>query len=112
MTREVYADNFPDPFVLRTDDGYLAFATNGRLGNVPMLRSDDLLSWEEVGDALGGLPAWSSPPRVWAPEVMRFADDRYVMYYTLADTDGTADPDLRRRILPYARGHVAAARPV
>ena len=81
---EVYADNFPDPFVLKTDDGYLAFATNGRLGNVPMLRSADLLTWEEAGDALEALPAWSVP-RVWAPEVVERSAGRYLLYYTTGD---------------------------
>ena len=82
---EVYAGNFADPFVLAVGDVFYAFATNGPLGNVQTLRSTDLQSWEPVGDALPTLPAWTTPGRVWAPEVVAHGPDRYVMYYTSAD---------------------------
>ncbi|MFB6723371.1 glycoside hydrolase family 43 protein [Kribbella sp. NPDC056345] len=82
---EVYAGNFADPFVLAVADEFYAFATNGPLGNVQTLRSTDLTTWEPVGDALPTLPAWTTPGRVWAPEVVAHGPDRYVMYYTSAD---------------------------
>jgi hypothetical protein len=39
-----------------------------------------------VGDALPVLAPWTAPGRVWAPEVAVHATNRYVMYYTSADT--------------------------
>jgi len=85
FTNPVYDDNFADPQVIAVGNGYFAFATNGKLGNVQTLKSADLVSWEQVGDALPSLPDWTSPGRVWAPEVAVHAPDRYVMYYTTRD---------------------------
>ncbi|MEU4288426.1 glycoside hydrolase family 43 protein [Kribbella sp. NPDC026596] len=85
FSNPVYGNNFADPFVVAVDNMYYAFATNGALGNVQTLRSPDLVSWDEVGDALPVLPSWTSPGRVWAPEVAVHAADRYVMYYTSRD---------------------------
>jgi hypothetical protein len=85
FTNPVYGGNFADPHVIAVDGGYYAFATNGPLGNVQTLRSADLVSWDQVGDALPELPAWSSPGKVWEPEVAVHAPDRFVMYYTTSD---------------------------
>jgi beta-xylosidase len=87
FTNPVYDGNFADPAVIAVGNGFYAFATNGPLGNVQTLKSADLVAWEQVGDALPSLPDWSSPGRVWAPEVAVHGPDRYVMYYT---TRGTA----------------------
>jgi beta-xylosidase len=85
----VYEGNFPDPFVLRIQDGrvgegarFYAYATNGTLGNVQLLASDDLRTWREVGDAMPALATWVIPRRTWAPEVLPLPDGRYAMYYT------------------------------
>jgi len=85
FTNPVYDDNFADPQIIVVGNSYYAYATNGPLGNVQTLRSTNLLSWERVGDALPSLPDWTSPGRVWAPEVAVHAPDRYVMYYTTRD---------------------------
>lgn len=85
FTNPVYDDNFPDPQIIAVGNGYYAFATNGKLGNVQTLKSVDLVSWEQVGDALPSLPDWTTPGRVWAPEIAVHAPDRYVMYYTTRD---------------------------
>jgi len=86
FSNPVYGNNFADPQVVAVDNLYYAFATNGVLGNVQTLKSLDLVSWDEVGDALPVVPSWTTPGRVWAPEVAVHAADRYVMYYTSADT--------------------------
>ncbi|MBM7784166.1 glycoside hydrolase family 43 protein [Tenggerimyces flavus] len=85
----VYEGNFPDPFVLRIEDErvgegahYYAYATNGTLGNVQLLASEDLSTWREVGDAMPALASWVIPGRTWAPEVLPWPDGRYAMYYT------------------------------
>ncbi|GAA1564071.1 glycoside hydrolase family 43 protein [Kribbella sancticallisti] len=85
FTNPVYDNNFADPHVIAAGEKYYAFATNGPLGNIQTLKSPDLVSWEQVGDALPSLPAWSSAGKVWAPEVAVHGADRYVMYYTTAD---------------------------
>jgi beta-xylosidase len=80
----VYDGNFADPFVLEVDGSYLAFATNGPTGKIQTMRSNDLVEWEQIGDALPQLPEWSTPGKVWAPEVAKHAADRYLLYYTTA----------------------------
>jgi beta-xylosidase len=85
FTNPVYDNNFADPQVIAVGDTYYAFATNGPLGNIQTLRSTDLVSWDQVGDALPSLPEWSRPGKVWAPEVAVHAPHRYVAYYTTAD---------------------------
>ncbi|WP_020386671.1 glycoside hydrolase family 43 protein [Kribbella catacumbae] len=86
FTNPVYDNNFADPHVIAVGDQYYAYATNGPLGNVQTLKSTDLVSWDQVGDALPSLPAWTSPGKVWAPEVAVQGTDRFVMYYTTSDT--------------------------
>lgn len=86
FTNPVYDNNFADPQVIAVGDQYYAYATNGPLGNVQTLKSTDLVSWDQVGDAMPSLPAWTSPGKVWAPEVAVQGTDRFVMYYTTSDT--------------------------
>lgn len=86
-TNPVYDQNFADPFVLADGDSYLAFATNGPAGKIQTLRSSNLTEWEQVGDALPQLPEWSTPGKVWAPEVVKHSEGRYLLYYT-TDSNG------------------------
>ena len=80
-TNPVYAGDFPDPFVLRVENIYYAYATNSGDVNIQLMRSTDLVNWEYLGDALEKLPDWSDG-EVWAPSVLR-RGDKYVLYYTL-----------------------------
>lgn len=79
----VFADDFPDPFVVRGDDGWYAFATNTGWGNVPTARSDDLATFTAVGDAMPTLPDWAASGQslTWAPGVLR-RGDLWVLYFT------------------------------
>lgn len=79
--------DFPDPFVLRDGDSYVAFATGARGRNIQVARSRDLRSWSPIAEALPQLPAWAAREKgfTWAPAVLR-RGDRYVLYYTAADT--------------------------
>jgi arabinan endo-1,5-alpha-L-arabinosidase len=75
--------NVPDPDTLLADGNYYIYVTNGELGNVPVFRSDDLTSFEPVGDALPVMPDWAKRHFTWAPEVTHFpASDGYVLYFT------------------------------
>jgi GH43 family beta-xylosidase len=82
-----YTGYFADPFVLRTEAGYVAYGTgstvDGRVFEV--LRSDDLSRWERVGGALEPLGEdWATD--YWAPEVAA-ADGAYFMYYSAGTGD-------------------------
>lgn len=83
----VLDSDFPDPATVRAPDGFTyAYATqgrhDGRMLNIQVARSRDLVSWERVGDALPVKPAWASRTQdFWAPHVHR-ADDRYYLYYS------------------------------
>ncbi len=90
----VIKENFADPFLLKADDGYwYAYATNlslprmsAAIKNIQVARSQDLLRWEMLPDALPVLPKWAKAAGslVWAPEVAKL-DQNYVMYYTARD---------------------------
>ena len=83
----VFESNFPDPHVIRVGKEYHAYATNGPAGNVPTLRSTDLVEWTEGADAMPELAPWVEPGKTWAPEVLRRADGKYVLYYTAASSE-------------------------
>lgn len=94
-------ENFPDPDVLQVDDTYYAYATttydpgSGLGSNIQVARSTDLVTWEELPDALPELAAWSGLTTLfqpllhsatWAPDVTQIGE-RYVMYYTTPAVD-------------------------
>jgi arabinan endo-1,5-alpha-L-arabinosidase len=85
--------DFPDPAVIRDVDGWFyAYGTqsesDGRMLNVQVARSRDLVLWEHLGDALPQKPRWAAAKQViWAPHVIHDpALRRYFMYYS-------AEPD-------------------
>lgn len=83
----------PDPTVIESDGTFYLYATEGTsTKGVPIMKSEDLVTWEEAGyvftdetrpawfiSSTSGLPGGS----VWAPDV-NFIDGRFVMYYSLA----------------------------
>jgi beta-xylosidase len=81
--QRVYAENFPDPHVIAVGDMFYAYATNGDAGNLPVIRSADLHSWEAAGDAMPELASWVFAGRTWAPGVVA-VDDSFIAYYTAA----------------------------
>ena len=68
----VYGSSFPDPGSLRdSSTDYYAYGTGGRF---PILKSADLVHWEEVGRAFSSRPSWvvqSGDWHPWAPSVLR-----------------------------------------
>ena len=83
FTNPVVDTDVPDPMIIADDDGgWWAFATNGDGANIQTFRSTDLVTWEQAPDALPQLPAWTAGGDVWAPEVARADDGRWLMYYT------------------------------
>jgi len=85
----VFARNFPDPFILPHNGGFLAYATNPdrAVANVQMARSPDLVSWElireggRLHDAMPDLPRWAREGWTWAPEVLAHGG-KYLLYFT------------------------------
>lgn len=94
-------ENFPDPDVVQVGDVFYAYATTnydpgtGQGSNIQVARSEDLVTWERLPDALPELASWSGLTTLlqrllhaatWAPDVTRVGD-RYVMYYTTPAVD-------------------------
>jgi beta-xylosidase len=82
-TNPVFRADFADPFVLRDEARYYAFATNANGRNVRAATSNDLSTWTELPDALPVLPAWAMAHAslTWAPSVLRRGSS-FVLYYT------------------------------
>ena len=83
-------ENFPDPHVIVDGDTFYAYATNGDAGNMPVIRSTDLRTWEAAGDAMPELASWVFAGRTWAPGVIAL-DDSFIAFYTAAEL-GTGLP--------------------
>jgi beta-xylosidase len=87
----VFQEDFPDAFILRHGQEFIAYATNNG-PNVPMATSRDLIHWSFVTDpgsglrrdALPRLGAWAKTGFTWAPEVLTL-NGRYLLYYTASD---------------------------
>jgi arabinan endo-1,5-alpha-L-arabinosidase len=83
----VLDSDFPDPAVIRAADGYFyVYGTQGNLGgrmlNIQVARSSDLVRWERLGDALPVKPDWASATQdFWAPHVAEH-DGTYFLYYS------------------------------
>lgn len=82
----VFPRDFPDPFVLKYRGEYWAYCTgyqtDGRVFGI--LRSRDLVNWQEMGSAMEPLPG--SHSCYWAPEVT-YDNGRFYLYYSVGDEE-------------------------
>ncbi|MCW2950207.1 MAG: hypothetical protein JWN41_1220 [Thermoleophilia bacterium] len=85
FTNPVHQAPFADPFVLEHAGGYYAYGTPPEPGFVPVLVSDDLVTWHPAGDALR--VAADADRFHWAPEVA-WDGERFWMYYSCGGPDG------------------------
>ncbi len=95
---KTFADTFADPAIIRAKDGYwYAYGTSDPLTEgendyhlLPTARSDDLVSWDYVGDAFDddNAPVWMDVPEMWAPDI-RYFNGRYYLYYVVTETTVT-----------------------
>ena len=89
----VLDENFPDPTIIRAADGwYYAYGTQtkraGRIINLQVARSADLITWKHLGEGLPEKPRWAADSqKIWAPHVSEHGG-RYYLYYS-ARPDGT-----------------------
>jgi beta-xylosidase len=81
---------------------YYAYATQVGLTEVPTIRSNDLVHWQWVGDALARLPSWATWGNLWAPTVLP-RGATFVMYYTTHDS-ATDRQCLSRAVSPVPQG--------
>ena len=94
----VLDEDFPDPAVIRADDGhYYAYGTqtlrDGQWINIQLARSADLVRWELLGDALPEKPDWARTTQdFWAPSVI-FDGSTYFMYYSATPDTHREGPD-------------------
>lgn len=85
-TNPVYAGSMPDPFVLSHQGIYYAFGTTGNErksdGRIfTLLRSNDLVNWQELGGALTE-PTSDRDYQFWAPEVA-YEGGAFYLYYAM-----------------------------
>ena len=85
----VYPFDFPDPAVLHVGASYFAYATNSVEGNIAIIESTDLVTWNMVGNALPSLPGWVTPGATWAPGVLQVGGT-FDLYYS-AKVAGTGN---------------------
>jgi hypothetical protein len=83
-TNPVFAGSMPDPSVLKHGNEYFAFGTTGNHprpdGRIyTVLRSTNLVDWEDLGGALAP-PVPNSAYHYWAPEAVEHGGKFYLYY--------------------------------
>lgn len=82
LSGPVTPGDFPDPFVLTTPSGYVAYGTNAAGANVQVRTSPDLSAWTVHADALPNLPSWADPGFTWSPSVL-VRGQAYALWYVV-----------------------------
>ncbi len=90
-------NNAHDPAIIKTDQGYYVYSTDVRVAGEPkpgvmVRKSEDLIHWTWVGQALSGIPQealdWTGATNLWAPDVIQVGDT-YRMYYSASSFGST-----------------------
>ena len=96
VTGPAISTNFQDPSVLQVDGTYYGYAgpngnTVGTTSNVITATSPDFSSWSvNTADALPNPGAWAAAvPHVWAPDVVRLSNGKFVLYYAAVTAQDT-----------------------
>ena len=81
--------SLPDPTVIRADDGFFYLYATENTRNVPIYRSDDLVSWRFMGTAFTDRTRPQMVPNgnIWAPDI-NYINGQYVMYYSKSTWGG------------------------
>ncbi|MDP9388891.1 MAG: glycoside hydrolase family 43 protein, partial [Actinomycetota bacterium] len=80
----VHPEVLADPFVLKWNGAYYAYGTPEHGAALPVLRSTDLVTWEQAGEAIGRPPTGLAH---WAPEVA-YDNGRFFVYYSTGGFEG------------------------
>jgi arabinan endo-1,5-alpha-L-arabinosidase len=92
----VIATDFPDPSVIKASDGYYyAYATQTTGVKLQVARSQDLVTWTKLGEAMPVKPTWATASLdFWAPDVHQREGGTFVMYFSSPiDADKKIHPD-------------------
>lgn len=75
--------SLPDPSVVRATDGSFYLYATEDIRNLPIYRSDNLVSWQYVGTAFddASRPRWNPEGGIWAPDI-NYVDGKYLLYYS------------------------------
>lgn len=83
----VLPGDYPDPSVVKIGDTYWASATTSNwFPAYPLLKSNDLVHWQQQGSVFDSMPAWADY-YFWAPE-MTYENNKVYVYYTAHKKDG------------------------
>lgn len=77
--------SLPDPTIIKAEDGYYYLYATEDIKNLPIHRSKDLVSWEEVGTAFTNetRPTFEPKGGLWAPDI-NYINGKYVLYYSMS----------------------------
>ena len=81
----VVAQSLPDPTLIKAEDGFFYLYATEDIRNTPIMRSADLVNWEQVGTAFteDTRPTFEPGGGLWAPDI-RYIDGQYVLYYSMS----------------------------
>lgn len=86
----VFEPVLADPSIIKADDGfYYAYGTEDAWGEdpdtklVPVVRSENLVKWEYVGEAFETKPRWKGAGSIWAPDITKY-QGKYYLFYSLS----------------------------
>ncbi|MDQ0257242.1 beta-xylosidase [Evansella vedderi] len=84
----VFEPVIADPSIIKAEDGfYYVYGTEDNWGDgmgsrvVPIVRSENLVDWEYVGEAFHEKPSWKEDGGIWAPDIVYY-NDMYYLYYS------------------------------
>ncbi len=89
--------DFPDPTVINVQGIFYAYATqaayNGKMINIQVASSADMVTWKYMGDALPQKPGWANHTQdFWAPHVLYDSTiKKFVMFFCAESNDTATD---------------------
>lgn len=84
-TNPVVNYSLPDPTIIKGADNYFYLYTTESIRNVPILRSKNLVDWDNIGTCFNDhtRPSFEKKGGIWAPDINKIGD-KYVMYYSMS----------------------------
>src|SRR5690606_21662252 len=81
----VVAQSLPDPTLIKAQDGFFYLYATEDIRNTPIMRSANLVNWEQVGTAFteATRPTFEPGGGIWAPDI-NYINGKYVLYYSLS----------------------------